>query len=158
MPKTVYATGDIPTAVNFNAFTQEANAAITGGTIGAVTIDSTTNKPVTAASLAGGTLPASVTTLETSGVASVTDATDASNTTTASLKTAGGLAVAKKSYLGKSVVLGAGSAAAGTAPLYLTAGPLLTSVEPGALEYKGHTGYFTTYLVRRSIVLGQDKS
>ena len=38
MPKTVYATGDIPTAANFNAFTQEANAAITGGTIEGATV------------------------------------------------------------------------------------------------------------------------
>ena len=38
MPKTIYATGDIPTAANFNAFTQEANAAITGGTIEGATV------------------------------------------------------------------------------------------------------------------------
>ena len=54
------------------------------------------------------------------------------------------------------VALAAGTATALTAPLYMTAGPLLTSVEPGAMEYKGHTLYFTTYLVRRSVVLAQE--
>ena len=49
-----------------------------------------------------------------------------------------------------------GTAVAGTAPLKLTAGSLLTTVEPGAIEYKGHTFYATTYLVRRSIMLAQD--
>jgi hypothetical protein len=42
MPKTVYATGDIPTAINFNAFTQEANAAITGGTVAGVAVSGST--------------------------------------------------------------------------------------------------------------------
>ena len=42
MAKTVYATGDIPTAANFNAFTQEANAAITGGTVNGAAIGGTT--------------------------------------------------------------------------------------------------------------------
>ena len=54
------------------------------------------------------------------------------------------------------VALAAGTATALTAPLYLTAGPLLTNVEPGAMEYKGHTLYFTTYLIRRSVVLAQE--
>ena len=60
MAKTVYATGDIPTAANFNAFTQEANAAITGGTINSTVI--------------GGTTPAagSFTTLAASGGATIT--------------------------------------------------------------------------------------
>lgn len=52
--------------------------------------------------------------------------------------------------------LKAGTASANTAPLKFTAGTLLTSVEPGAMEYKGHTLYFTTYLVRRSVVLAQE--
>jgi hypothetical protein len=143
MPKTVYTTGDIPTAANFNAFTQEANAAITGGTIGAVTIDSTTNKPVTAASLAGGTLPASVTTLAASGNTGL--AVSSGNVGV-------GMAAASATAL---VHLKAGSAAAGTAPLKFTSGPLLTTVEEGAIEYQGHTFYATTYLVRRSIALAQ---
>lgn len=50
----------------------------------------------------------------------------------------------------------AGTVSAGTAPLKLTDGPLLTTVEPGAIEYKGHTFYASTYLVRRSIMLAQD--
>jgi hypothetical protein len=50
----------------------------------------------------------------------------------------------------------AGSTAAGTAPIKLTDGPLMTLVEPGAIEYKGHTFYASTYLVRRSIMLAQD--
>jgi hypothetical protein len=50
----------------------------------------------------------------------------------------------------------AGNVSAGTAPLKLTDGPLLTTVEPGAIEYKGHTFYASTYLVRRSIMLAQD--
>ncbi|MFV5703879.1 hypothetical protein ACM55F_18655 [Flavobacterium sp. XS2P12] len=49
-----------------------------------------------------------------------------------------------------------GTASAGTAPLKLTDGPLLTTVEPGAIEYKSHTFYASTYLVRRSIMLAQD--
>jgi hypothetical protein len=49
-----------------------------------------------------------------------------------------------------------GTVAAGTAPLKLTDGPLLTTVEPGAIEYKGHTFYASTYLVRRSVMLAQD--
>jgi hypothetical protein len=52
--------------------------------------------------------------------------------------------------------LKAGTTDPGTAPLKFTAGPLLTQVEPGAIEYKGHTFYATTYLVRRSVLLGQD--
>ena len=50
----------------------------------------------------------------------------------------------------------AGTATAGNAPLKLTAGLLLTTVEPGAIEYKGHTFYATTYSERRSIMLAQD--
>ena len=38
MPKTVFSTGDVPTATQFNAFTQEANAAITGGTVDGATV------------------------------------------------------------------------------------------------------------------------
>ncbi|MFV7234559.1 hypothetical protein [Flavobacterium sp. ZB4R12] len=49
-----------------------------------------------------------------------------------------------------------GTASAGTAPLKLTDGPLLTTVEPEAIEYKDHTFYASTYLVRRSIMLAQD--
>jgi hypothetical protein len=52
--------------------------------------------------------------------------------------------------------LKAGTTSPGTAPLKFTAGPLMTNVEPGAIEYKGHTFYATTYLVRRSVVLAQD--
>ena len=44
------------------------------------------------------------TTLDATGVTSVTDATDASSTTTAALKTAGGLGVAKKTYIGDNIV------------------------------------------------------
>ena len=104
MPKTVFSTGDVPTATQFNAFTQEANAAITGGTIG--------------------------------GVTSV------------------GVGVATAAVTAK-LHLAAGSATAGTAPIKLTDGPLLTVGEPGTIEYKGHTFYATTYLVRRSIALAQ---
>ena len=53
MPKTVYTTGDIPTAANFNAFTQEANAAITGGTIDSAAI---TNGTLADAVITGGTI------------------------------------------------------------------------------------------------------
>lgn len=49
-----------------------------------------------------------------------------------------------------------GSATAGRAPLYLSSGPLLPTPEPGAMEYLNHTLYFTTYLVRRSVMLNQD--
>lgn len=50
----------------------------------------------------------------------------------------------------------AGTAAAETAPLKLTDGPLTATAEPGAIEYKGHTFYASTSLVRRSIMLAQD--
>ena len=62
MAKTVYATGVIPTAANFNAFTQEANAAVTGGTINGAVV--------------GGVTPAagSFTTLATSGNVTLGDA------------------------------------------------------------------------------------
>ncbi|MBC7845243.1 MAG: hypothetical protein H7Y10_01970 [Flavobacterium sp.] len=50
----------------------------------------------------------------------------------------------------------AGTTAAGTAPLKLTDGPLITSPESGAIEDKGHTFYASTYLKRRSIMLAQD--
>jgi len=50
----------------------------------------------------------------------------------------------------------AGTTAAGTAPLKLTSGPLLTAVEPGAIEYLNHTFYASSYLVRRSIALAQE--
>ena len=49
-----------------------------------------------------------------------------------------------------------GTTAAGSAPLKLSDGPLMTTPEPGAIEYKSHTFYATTYLVRRSIMLAQD--
>jgi hypothetical protein len=52
--------------------------------------------------------------------------------------------------------LAAGTTAASSAPLKLTAGPLMTAVEEGAMEFKGHTLYFTTYQVRRSVVLAQE--
>lgn len=52
--------------------------------------------------------------------------------------------------------LKAGSTAAGTAPLKLSDGPLLTTPEPGAIEYKGHSFFATTYFVRRSVMLAQD--
>lgn len=51
------------------------------------------------------------------GIVSVSDATDASNSTTASLKTAGGLAIAKKSYFGDVIV--PVQAATASAPAYL---------------------------------------
>lgn len=107
MPKTVYATGDIPSAANFNAFTQEAFAAITGGTVNGATV--------------GATTPA-----------------------TGKFTTVTGLLTPP-----------AGTTAAGTAPLKLISGPLMTVVEAGAIEYAGHTFYATTYLVRRSIALAQ---
>jgi hypothetical protein len=52
--------------------------------------------------------------------------------------------------------LKAGSTAASAAPLKFTAGPLMTAVEEGAMEFKDHTLYFTTYQVRRSVVLAQE--
>lgn len=55
-----------------------------------------------------------------------------------------------------SLHLKAGSTVAGTAPLKMTEGPLLTTVEPGTIEFSGRTFYATTYLVRRSIMLAQD--
>ena len=54
------------------------------------------------------------------------------------------------------LTLPAGSATAAYAPLKFTAGPLLTVVEEGAMEYKGHTLYMTTFQVRRSVVLAQE--
>jgi hypothetical protein len=54
------------------------------------------------------------------------------------------------------IVLPAGTATAGTAPLYFQSGTLLTTPEEGAVEFKDHVFYATTYLVRRSIALVQD--
>jgi hypothetical protein len=56
----------------------------------------------------------------------------------------------------KKILLAAGGTAAGSAPLKLTAGPLMTTVEEGALEFKGHTLYMTTFQVRRSVALVQE--
>jgi hypothetical protein len=50
------------------------------------------------------------------------------------------------------VHIGAGAAAAGSSPLKLTAGPLLTIPETGALEYDGTHLYFTIGLIRNIIV------
>jgi hypothetical protein len=47
-------------------------------------------------------------TLSASGITSVTDTTDATSTTAASLKTAGGLGVAKKTYCGGNIVMASG--------------------------------------------------
>ena len=55
-----------------------------------------------------------------------------------------------------SLQIKAGTTVAGTAPLKFTAGPLMTAVEPGTMEFKGNTLYFTTYLIRRSVVLAQE--
>lgn len=52
--------------------------------------------------------------------------------------------------------LAAGAAAANNAPFKFTAGPLLTTVEEGAMEFKGHTLYMTTFQVRRSVALAQE--
>jgi len=52
-----------------------AGGAIAPASVNGVTTDSTTNKPVTAASINGGTLPASVTTLSASGDVTVGDMT-----------------------------------------------------------------------------------
>jgi hypothetical protein len=50
-----------------------------------------------------------------------------------------------------SLTLPAGAAAAGSAPLKLTAGTNLTTVENGALEYDGTNLYFTTGGVRKTV-------
>jgi hypothetical protein len=55
-----------------------------------------------------------------------------------------------------SLHLKAGTTAASTAPLKFTAGPLMTAVEEGAMEFKGHTLYMTTFQVRRSVALAQE--
>jgi hypothetical protein len=52
--------------------------------------------------------------------------------------------------------LKAGSTAASSSPLKFTAGPLMSAVEEGAMEFKDHTLYFTTFQVRRSVVLAQE--
>ena len=54
------------------------------------------------------------------------------------------------------LTLPAGTATASTAPLKFTAGTLMTAVEEGAMEFKGHTLYMTTFQVRRSVVLAQE--
>lgn len=56
----------------------------------------------------------------------------------------------------KSLRLLAGTATAGTAPLYFTSGTLLTDVEPGALERANNSLYYTNWYVRRSVVQGQE--
>lgn len=56
----------------------------------------------------------------------------------------------------KRLVLDAGSSAAGTAPLKFTAGPLLSSVEPGAMEYYNNGFWLTNWYVRRTIVQAQE--
>lgn len=48
-----------------------------------------------------------------------------------------------KSYMGGAVTLKAGTATAGTAPLYFTSGALLTTPEPGTMEYLDGHFYFT---------------
>jgi len=85
---------------------------------------STTNYNISASSLATAINNATATNLQigtvtklglTSGLTtsinplSVTDATDSSSTTTGSLKTAGGLGVAKKAYFGDTVQIGTGN-------------------------------------------------
>ena len=60
---------------------------------------------VTVANLTAGRAVATAA-LSATGIVSTTDATDASSTTVASLKTAGGLAVVKKTYIGDNIVQG----------------------------------------------------
>lgn len=50
------------------------------------------------------------------------------------------------------LILRAGSAAAGTAPIKFQAGPLLTSVEAGAMEFFNNALWFTNLAVRRTVV------
>jgi hypothetical protein len=56
MAKTVYTTGQVPTATDFNALTQEANAAITGGTINGALIGGVTPSAGLFTSIAGQSL------------------------------------------------------------------------------------------------------
>ena len=60
----------------------------------------------------------------------------------------------------KTVTIRAGTAAAGTAPLKLTSGTLLSSAETGAVEFNSDTLYFTitTGVVRKKIALYDDSS
>lgn len=51
--------------------------------------------------------------------------------------------------------LGAGTTAAGTAPLKFTTGSLLTSVEAGAMEFFNNSLWFTNLAVRRTVVQAQ---
>ncbi len=68
-------------------------------------VQSSTTKQVSVANLTAGRAVATAA-LSATGIVSTTDATDASSTTAASLKTAGGLAVVKKTYIGDNIVQG----------------------------------------------------
>jgi len=66
-------------------------------------VQSSTTKQVSVANLTAGRAVATAA-LNATGIVLTTDATDASSTTAASLKTAGGLAVVKKIYVGDNIV------------------------------------------------------
>jgi hypothetical protein len=66
-------------------------------------VQSSTTKQVSVANLTAGRAVATAA-LSATGIILTTDATDASSTTAASMKTAGGLAVVKKTYIGDNIV------------------------------------------------------
>jgi hypothetical protein len=68
-------------------------------------VQSSATKQVSVANLTAGRAVATAA-LSATGIVLTTDATDASSTTAASLKTAGGLAVVKKIYVGDNIVQG----------------------------------------------------
>lgn len=60
----------------------------------------------------------------------------------------------------KTVTIKAGTTSAGTAPLKFTSGPVMTTPEPGAMEYTGDMLYFTitTGTTRKKVALYDDAS
>jgi hypothetical protein len=75
---------------------------------------------------------------------------------TNALNVVGGSVTASAIQMTGPIILSTGSIVAGTAPIQLISGELLTTPVPGAMEYHDHSIYFTTYLVRRSFNLAQD--
>ena len=153
MAKYVLADGDTASAflAGFNGNSTQAYAPITGVAGGQTLI--------------GGTLTTQNLTLQgnaadtTTGSVIVASSKVASSKSVGSVQFAGGVAIAKQLYAGASTLdslsiavasptaelhIAAGSAAASTAPIKLTSGPLLSTPEAGAIEFLTDKLYFST--------------
>ena len=122
---------------------------VNGGALGTPSSGTVTNLTGTASININGTVGATTATTVTATTIAGTDTTDASSTTTGALKTAGGLAVVKKIYVGDNVVPAAakGMNFSGNTPAAGMTSQLLNWYEEGT--WTPSLGGTTTYNIQQ---------